>query len=116
MKVYQYTRCSTCRNSLKFLDAHDIPYEKIEITETPPSIEELAKMLKFQNGDIKKLFNTSGQVYREMQVKDKLPAMSKEEAFELLNSNGKLVKRPFVLGKDKGLVGFKEDKWKEELL
>ena len=115
MKVYQYSRCSTCRNALKFLDAHNIPYEKLEITETPPGVEDLDKMLEFLNGDIKKLFNTSGQVYREMQLKDKLPSMTKENAFSLLSSNGKLVKRPFVLAEDKGFVGFKEDQWEKEL-
>lgn len=116
MKVFSYARCSTCRNALKFLSAHNIPFEKLEITETPPGKEELAKMLEFLGGDIKKLFNTSGQIYRELQLKDKLPSMSKEEAFELLASEGKLVKRPFVLAEDKGFVGFKEHTWKEELL
>ncbi len=112
LKVYQYEKCSTCVNALKFLDRHKISYEKISIVEQPPSLADLRAMLKFLNGDIKRLFNTSGQVYREMKLGDKLPKMSEEEALTLLSKNGKLVKRPFALTAKKGLVGFKEEEWK----
>lgn len=116
LKIYQYEKCSTCVNALKFLDRHNIVYEKISIVDQPPSVADLRAMLKFLNGDLKRLFNTSGQVYREMKLGDKLPNMSEDEALTLLSKNGKLVKRPFVLAEKKGVVGFKEEEWKKVLV
>lgn len=113
MKIYEYKGCSTCRNALKFLDSKKVPYTKIPIRETPPSITELRKALKFLNGDSKKLFNTSGQDYKALNLKEKLAAMTEEEKLKLLNSNGNLVKRPFVISSDLVLIGFKEDEWKK---
>jgi Spx/MgsR family transcriptional regulator len=115
LKVYQYPKCSTCRKALKWLDAADLDYSAPDITEHPPSKSELKKMLAHYNGEIKRLFNTSGQLYREFAIKDKLPAMSDAEAIDLLSQHGKLIKRPFLLTTDVGLVGFKEDEWKSAL-
>lgn len=113
MIIYIYSKCSTCQKALHFL-------EKIkgkgtftikEITQEPPSMDELKKMLKFQDGNLKKLFNTSGQLYRELHLNEKLDNMSVDKALELLTQHGMLVKRPFLIGKDFGLTGFKEAEW-----
>jgi arsenate reductase len=110
MKIYTYSKCSTCRKATKWLKEQKVVFEEIPIRETPPSVDELRKMFGFI-GDLKKLFNTSGQDYRALGMKDKLPSMSEEEAFELLASNGNLIKRPFLIDTDKGTTGFKEDVW-----
>ena len=113
VRIYENSKCSTCRKALKFLDNRNVAYEKVPIVETPPTKAELKKMLALQGGNLKKLFNTSGEVYRAMKIGEKLPFMSESEALELLASNGKLIKRPFALAGDKGLVGFNEDEWKK---
>lgn len=117
MKIYIYSKCSTCKKAMEFLKTRVKPssVDVKEITDTPPTIEELKTMLKHVGGDIKKLFNTSGILYREMRMSDKLKAMSEKEALSLLHSNGMLVKRPFLLGKDFGLVGYREKAWDEKL-
>src|SRR6186713_602246 len=112
VRIYEYAKCSTCRNALKFLDKNNVAYEKVAILETPPNRAELKKMLAAQGGNIKKLFNTSGEVYRALKIGAKLDTMSVDQALDLLASNGKLVKRPFVLAGDIALVGFKEEDWK----
>ena len=112
VRVYEYAKCSTCRQALKFLDARKVAYQTAPIVETPPTVAELKAMLAF-TGDLKRLFNTSGVMYRELKIADKLKTMSESEALALLSKNGKLVKRPFVLLKDRGLLGFKEDEWKK---
>jgi len=114
VRIYEYAKCSTCRNALKFLDRNNIPYEKVAILETPPTRAELKKMLAAQGGNLKKLFNTSGEVYREMKIGKKLETMTVDQALDLLSTNGKLVKRPFVLTGDAGLVGFNEEIWSSE--
>ena len=111
MKVYVYSKCSTCKNVLRFLSDRKIKAEIKEITETPPSIDELKAMLQYQNGNLKKLFNTSGNLYREMQLAEKLDDMSIQKALELLTKHGMLVKRPFLLGKNFGLLGFNKTEW-----
>ena len=111
VKVYEYSGCSTCRRALKFLDARGVAYQAVPIVATPPSTAELKAMLRFA-GDLRRLFNTSGVLYRELGVAEKLKTMSEEQALALLAKHGKLVKRPFVLLKDRGLLGFKEDEWK----
>ena len=113
VKVYEYANCSTCKKALKFLDAKQVDYERVPIVERPPSVADLKKMLAHQGGELKRLFNTSGQVYRELGVSEKLPTMSEAEALKLLAAHGKLIKRPFVLTDGAGLVGFKEDEWKK---
>lgn len=111
LKVYEYKNCSTCKKALRFLDDKKIKYTAIAIVDSPPNLAELKQMLKAYQGDIKKLFNTSGEIYRELKLSEKLPNMSDDEALSLLARNGKLIKRPFVLGDKTALVGFKEDEW-----
>lgn len=115
LKVYVYSKCSTCQKALKFLKQQNIPFELKEITQTPPTEGELIQMLNHVKGDIKKLFNTSGKTYRDLQLSQKLSKMSTNEALELLASNGMLVKRPFVLAKEYGVVGFREEQWQTVL-
>lgn len=120
VKVYSYKKCSTCQKALKFLTGQGIEADVVDITEQPPTKTELKSMLKSYEGEVKRLFNTSGVIYREMGLKDKLPEFSDSEAIELLASEGKLVKRPFLLvdeaGKKVGKrVGFKEAEWKSLL-
>lgn len=111
--VYQYKNCDSCRKALRWLKEHEIEAEVRQIRETPPTRDELAAMLTYLDGDLRKLFNTAGGDYREMGLKDTLPGMSDEEAFKLLSANGNLVKRPFLLGSSTGTVGFKPDIWAE---
>lgn len=111
MIIYIYGKCSTCKAALLFLKEHKIAFTEKEISTGPPSIAELQRMLHYQNGDLKKLFNTSGLLYKEMQLKEKLQDLSVGEALALLNQHGMLVKRPFLLGDDFGLLGFKETEW-----
>ncbi len=112
MKLYQYPKCSTCRKAIKFLNAQGIDFKSIDITEKPPAKTELKAMLASYEGDIRKLFNTSGVQYRELKMKDKLADMTAKQAIDLLAGNGKLIKRPFLLNADKqGIVGFKEEAW-----
>ena len=115
MKLYIHPRCSTCKKALKFLDEKNLNYTTVDITEHPPSKQELKKMLHHLNGNIRKLFNTSGQLYRELGLKDKLSSMNEEQALLLLTENGMLVKRPFLLTDDVGLVGFRLQAWQEAL-
>ena len=114
MKIYQYPKCSSCRKAINFLKENAVTFEDINIVETPPALTELQQMLSAL-GNVKKLFNSSGLQYRELGLKDKLPGMSDEEALSLLASNGMLIKRPFLLGDNIALVGFKEAVWKDEL-
>lgn len=117
MKVYEYKACSTCVKALKYLDKKNVNYEKIPIVEQPPTMTELKKMLGYleeAGGTFKNLFNTSGLQYRELKISDKIKAgMTEEEAIKLLSKNGKLIKRPFLLTKNSGTVGFREDIWKK---
>ena len=111
LKVYEYDGCSTCRKARKYLEANGIPYQLVAIREHPPTRTELKRMLDVYDGNLKKLFNTSGKDYRAGKLGDKLPSMPPAEALDLLATNGNLVKRPFVLTKTGGAVGFKEDEW-----
>lgn len=113
LKVYEYDKCSTCKKALKFLEGRKVAYERIPIVDRPPSVPELKQMLAHVGGDIRRLFNTSGQVYRELKLGEKLPSLSEAEALRLLAANGKLIKRPFALGPAAGAVGFKEEEWKK---
>lgn len=114
LKFYHYSGCSTCKNAIKWLKTHDIAFDPIAIRETPPSLTELKAMLDAHSDDLRRLFNTSGQDYRNLGLKDKLPTMSTDAALKLLSENGNLVKRPFAIdAKNKiHLVGFKEAEWK----
>lgn len=114
--VYVYQKCSTCRDALAWLEHHRIAHQVKAIRETPPGVAELKAALQLLGGDIRKLFNSSGMDYRALGMKDRLPQMSEAEAIQLLSSNGNLVKRPFLIGDGKALVGFKPAVWKETLL
>ncbi len=111
MKFYQYPKCSTCVKARKFLEANNTVVENVNISEQAPSKDELAAMLASYDGNIRRLFNTSGMQYRELNMKERLPEMSEQEALDLLASNGMLVKRPFLLDGIRGIVGFKEVDW-----
>ena len=113
--IYTYAKCSTCRNAVNWLDAHGIAFSEKPIRETPPSRAELERMLAFHGGELRKLFNTSGGDYREMKIGEKLNTMTTATALELLAGHGNLVKRPFLLTAQVGLVGFKPDAWAEAL-
>jgi arsenate reductase len=117
MKIYEYKNCSTCQKALKFLDKKGVEYKRVPIVEQPPSKAELRQMLaylKAGGGTFKNLFNTSGLMYRELGISEKLKAgMSEDEAVDLLAKNGKLIKRPFALTDKAGVVGFREDEWKK---
>lgn len=115
LKIYEYSGCGTCQKARKFLQANDVDYRAIPIREQPPSKAELKKMLKRYDGNIRKLFNTSGRDYKELGLSSKLPGMSEAEAIDLLSRTGNLVKRPFALGDNDCLVGFKEDEWRAML-
>ena len=114
VKVWSYARCSTCRKALAWLEQQGLPYDVVDITETPPSRDLLA-IAADVFGSRKPLFNTSGQSYRAL-GSSTVKAMSDDEALDALAADGKLIKRPFVaLGDDKFLVGFKLDQWTEAL-
>jgi arsenate reductase (glutaredoxin) len=112
-KVYTYQKCSTCRKATQWLKSRGVEFQEIAIRETPPSKKELAAMLTAYEGDLRRLFNTSGMDYRALGLKDKLPTMTQKEAFQLLSENGNLVKRPFLLTDSFKSAGFKESDWAE---
>ncbi|NBI30263.1 arsenate reductase family protein [Chengkuizengella marina] len=113
LTVYEYSRCGTCRKAIKWFKEKNIDIKLIPIVEEPPSASEISELIQKSGLDIKKFFNTSGQVYKEMKLKDKLPSMIEEEKIKLLASNGKLLKRPIVTDGDKVTVGFKEETFQE---
>ncbi len=115
MLFIQYPKCTTCKKAEKWLKDRDISYESRHIKEENPTYEELKKWYKKSGMDIKKFFNTSGNLYKEMKLKDKLPEMSEEEKLKLLATDGMLVKRPLIVTEDKILTGFKESEWEEKL-
>lgn len=111
----QYPPCSTCQKAKKWLDKHQVKYTSRHIKEDNPGFQELQAWYQKSGLPLKKFFNTSGLLYKEMKLKDKLPTMSQEEQLKLLASDGMLVKRPLVIGEDFVLVGFKEADWAEKL-
>ncbi len=116
MKVYEYPKCTTCKKAVKWLNENNIVFEDIHIKENNPTREVLKEAYEKSGLPLKRFFNTSGQKYRELQLKDKLPTMTEEEQLELLASDGMLVKRPLVIKDDVVLTGFKEAEWQEKLL
>lgn len=106
-----YPKCSTCQKARKWLEEHNIEYTERHIVEENPTFDELKAWYQQSGFPLKKFFNTSGLIYKEMQLKDKLPTMSEEEQLELLSTNGMLVKRPLIIAEDKVLVAFKEAEW-----
>lgn len=115
MLFIEYPKCSTCQKAKKWLDAHNLEYTDRHIVEDNPSYEELKEWHEKSGLPLKRFFNTSGLLYREMQLKEKLPDMSDEEKLKLLATNGMLVKRPLIVKDDMVLTGFKEKEWMERL-
>lgn len=116
MKVLVYRKCSTCQKALKWLDAHGISFEERAMVEEHPTYEELKEWYEKSGMPLKKIFNTSGNLYKQMNLKDKLKDMSEEEQLKLLATDGMLVKRPLVVGTDFVLTGFREKEWEEKML
>ena len=110
-----YPKCTTCQKAKKWLDDNKIEYKLRDIKEDKPRLAELTAWHKLSGLPLKKFFNTSGLLYKSMELKDKLPGMSEEEQLNLLATDGMLVKRPLVIGRDFVLVGFKEAEWNERL-
>ena len=115
MIIYCYNKCSTCKKALKFLDDNNIKYELIDIKECNPNIDILKEIKNKANVDINKLFNTSGLIYKELELSKKLSNLTDDEKYNLLASNGMLVKRPILIENDFALLGFKEEIWKKKL-
>lgn len=111
----EYPRCTTCRKAKKYLEENNIDFVDRHIVEENPSKDELKEWLNKSGLPIKKFFNTSGVLYREMQLKDKVKELSEDELLDILASNGMLVKRPIVVKDNTVLVGFKEEEWNENL-
>lgn len=111
----QYPKCSTCRNAKKWLEAQGVTFTDRHIVEQPPTKEELRDFLAQSGLEIKKLFNTSGNKYKELGLKDKLKELSVEEQLDLLASDGMLIKRPIFVHNGKATVGFKEEEFQKVL-
>jgi arsenate reductase len=112
---YQYPSCSTCKAARKWLDSNGVAYRSIDITERPPTVATLRKVMKLADLELRKLFNISGQSYRGGGWKDKLASISEADALAALAADGKLIKRPIALGDDVALVGFSADAWAARL-
>ena len=115
MLFIEYPKCSTCQKAKKWLNAHNIVYTNRHIVEDNPSYEDLKEWYEKSKMTLKKFFNTSGLLYKEMQLKDKLPVMSEEEQLKLLATNGMLVKRPLIVEDEMVLIGFKEAEWEKAM-
>ena len=115
MKVLVYRKCSTCRKAMKWLEDHQVAFEERHIIEENPSYEELKEWYSRSGLPLKRFFNTSGMLYKQMNLKEKLKDMSEEEQLRLLATDGMLVKRPLVIGSDFVLTGFKEKEWEENI-
>lgn len=114
-KVYCYTRCTTCKKALKWLEDNKIDHTMIDIKGDHPDEKTLRELHKKSGLPLKRFFNTSGQLYREMELSRKLPDMSEDEMFKILASDGMLVKRPLLVTEKMVIPGFKEELWKEAL-
>lgn len=115
MLFVEYPKCTTCQKAKKWLDARGVSYEDRHIKEQNPSAEELKVWHEKSGLPLKKFVNTSGLLYKEMKLKDKLPLMTEEEIYQLLATDGMLVKRPILVGEDFVLTGFKEAEWEEKV-
>ena len=116
LKFICYPKCTTCQKAKKWLDDNKIEYELRDIKENNPSFDELTEWYKKSGLPLKRFFNTSGLLYKSLELKTKLPDMGEEEQLKLLATDGMLVKRPLLIGDDFVLVGFKEAEWKEKIL
>ena len=112
----EYPKCSTCQKAKKWLESKNVDFESRHIVENTPTFEELENWIKRSGLEIKKFFNTSGLVYKNMNLKEKLDGMSEKEKIKLLASNGMLIKRPLLIGECTILVGFREKEWTEKVL
>lgn len=116
MYIYiEYPKCSTCKKAKHFLDLNNIPYQERNIVTENPTKEEIKRFLEMSGKNIKEFFNTSGVLYKKLNLKDKLISMSLEEKIDLLSTDGMLVKRPLLITDTKILIGFKEEIWKEAI-
>ena len=111
-----YPKCSTCVKARKWLEENGVEFTERNITTENPTKAELTEWVKTSGLPLKRFYNTSGMIYRQMDLKNKIPVMSEEEQYDLLSSNGMIVKRPLLIGKDFVLVGFREAEWKEKLI
>lgn len=116
MLFIEYPKCSTCQKAKKWLDEHEITYTDRHIVEQNPSYEELKEWHEKSGLPLKKFFNTSGLLYKEMKLKDRIPEMSGDEQLKLLATNGMLVKRPLIVDGSTVIIGFKEKEWSEHFL
>lgn len=115
MLFIEYPKCSTCQKAKKWLDENGVEYTDRHIVENNPTYEELKEWYERNGLPLKKFFNTSGMLYKSMQLKDKLPTMSDDEQLKLLATDGMLVKRPLIVSDDFVLTGFREKEWTEKL-
>lgn len=111
-----YPKCTTCKKAMKWLEDNKIEFVLRDIKEQKPTLEELRAWFGLSEEPLKKFFNTSGMLYRSLELKDKLPSMNEEEMLELLATDGMLVKRPLLVDDSFVLIGFKEAQWTEKLL
>lgn len=109
----EYPKCTTCKKAKAWLESNAVAFEDRHIVEQNPTVEELKAWWEKSGLPLKKFFNTSGLLYKELKLKDKIPTMTEEEQIELLSTNGMLVKRPLIIGDDFVLVGFKEAEWEK---
>lgn len=116
MEFIEYSKCSTCKKAKNFLLDNNIKFKSREIKEDTPTYEEISNWVNKYNININKLFNTSGLVYRQLNLKDKLNTMTDKDKIKLLSSNGMLIKRPLLVNKEHLLIGFKEKEWNEYLV
>lgn len=115
IEVFHYPKCDTCRKALKWLDARGIAHTRVDIVEHPPSVAKLDEALELAGVELRRLFNMSGQSYRSGGWKDKLATIGKAEALAALAADGKLIKRPLLLGRDLALIGFDPEQWAAKL-
>ena len=115
VRVYCYSRCSTCKKALKWLDDNGIEYETVDIKEDHPDEGTLREYYRMSGLPLKRFFNTSGLQYKALELKDRLPGMSEDEQYALLATDGMLVKRPVIVRGDLILVGFRPREWDEKL-
>lgn len=116
IQVYCYSKCSTCKKALQWLDAHGVEHRVLDIKGEHPDEETLRRLYAMSGLPLKRFFNTSGLQYRELELSKKLPGMSEDEQLRLLASDGMLVKRPLLVGDDFVLTGFREAEWSGKLL
>ncbi|MBE9895240.1 MULTISPECIES: arsenate reductase family protein [Enterococcus] len=114
---YWYPKCSTCRNAKRWLEEHEIPFEAIDMVATPPQPEQLLAWINSSDAPLTRFFNTSGMKYRELQLKEKVPTMTAQDAADVLATDGMLIKRPLLVSGDRFLInGFKENEYEGVLL